>query len=57
MEISSKKIVEKIYYLNLEFDTFLIESKIPDEILKKDEEINETLNLDVENIKKKSTEK
>ena len=46
------RIKGKIEYLNLEFDTFLIGSKIPNEILKKDEEINDSLNLDVENIKK-----
>lgn len=49
---------KKIDYLNLEFETFLIGSKIPNKILEKDEEINSILDLDVENIKKKkSTEK
>jgi tRNA pseudouridine synthase 10 len=47
-----KKIKEKIEYLNLEFDTFLIGSKIPENILKRDETLNEELSLDVENIKK-----
>jgi len=47
-----ERIKGKIEYLNLEFDTFLIGSKIPSEILKKDEKINKELNLDVENIKK-----
>lgn len=46
------RILEKINYLNLEFDTFLIGSKIPNNILKRDEELNESLDLDVENIKK-----
>ena len=47
-----KKIIEKIDYLNLKFETFLIGSKIPNKILEKDEELNNILDLDVENIKK-----
>lgn len=47
-----KKIIEKIDYLNLEFETFLIGSKIPNKILEKDEKLNNILDLDVENIKK-----
>lgn len=47
-----ERIIGKIDYLNLEFDTFLIGSKIPDEILNRDEWLNEALDLDVENIKK-----
>ncbi|OQD59471.1 putative pseudouridylate synthase [Methanobrevibacter arboriphilus JCM 13429 = DSM 1125] len=52
-----KKIIEKIDYLNLEFETFLIGSKIPNKILEKDEEINSILDLDVENIKKEINRK
>jgi len=47
-----ERINGKIDYLNLEFDTFLIGSKIPEEILNRDEWLNEALDLDVENIKK-----
>ncbi len=47
-----ERIQGKIDYLNLEFDTFLIGSKIPEEILNRDEWLNEALDLDVENIKK-----
>ena len=47
-----ERIKGKIDYLNLEFDTFLIGSKIPEEILDRDEWLNEALDLDVENIKK-----
>ncbi|KZX15686.1 THUMP domain protein [Methanobrevibacter cuticularis] len=47
-----EKITEKIDYLDLKFDNFLVGSKIPKNILQKDENLNETLELDVENIKK-----
>ncbi|MBZ9570047.1 tRNA pseudouridine(54/55) synthase Pus10 [Methanobrevibacter sp. TMH8] len=47
-----ERIKGKIDYLNLEFDTFLIGSKIPEKILNRDEWLNEALDLDVENIKK-----
>lgn len=47
-----ERIKGKIDYLNLEFDTFLIGSKIPEEILNRDEWLNDVLDLDVENIKK-----
>ncbi|MCL2687049.1 MAG: tRNA pseudouridine(54/55) synthase Pus10 [Methanobrevibacter sp.] len=47
-----ERIKGKIDYLNLEFDTFLIGSKIPEDILDRDEWLNEALDLDVENIKK-----
>ena len=47
-----ERIKGKINYLNLEFDTFLIGSKIPEKILERDEWVNELLDLDVENIKK-----
>lgn len=47
-----ERIKGKIDYLNLEFETFLIGSKIPDEILNRDEWLNEALDLDIENIKK-----
>jgi tRNA pseudouridine synthase 10 len=46
------KIEEKIQYLGLEFDSFLIGSKIPKNVLEMDISINETMNFDVENIKK-----
>ncbi len=47
-----ERIAGKIDYLNLDFDTFLIGSKIPEEILNRDEWLNDALDLDVENIKK-----
>lgn len=47
-----EEIIAKIDYLNLEFDTFLLGTKIQKNIVEKDEEANEILNLDVENIKK-----
>ncbi|RBQ24033.1 tRNA pseudouridine synthase Pus10 [Candidatus Methanobinarius endosymbioticus] len=47
-----EKIIKKINYLDLKFDTFLIGSKIPTEILKRGEKNKRKLDLDVENIKK-----
>ncbi|OWT33546.1 tRNA pseudouridine(54/55) synthase Pus10 [Methanobrevibacter sp. 87.7] len=47
-----KRINQKIQFINLEFDNFLVGSKVPKEILKKDEEFNEKFNIDTENIKK-----
>lgn len=47
-----RKIHDKIDYLNLEFDTFLVGSRIDSEIKKKDDELSKKLNLDVEPIKK-----
>ena len=43
---------DKITYLDLEFDTFLVGSKLSEDILKNDEEINEKFNFDIEPIKK-----
>lgn len=43
---------EKINYLNLEYETFLVGSKIPKEITEKDEELDEKFNFDVEPIKR-----
>lgn len=47
-----EKIIAKIEYLDLEFNNFLLGSKIPKEMLQKDEDLNNELDLDVENIKK-----
>ena len=47
-----ERIKGKIDYLNLEFDTFLIGSKIPEEIIDRDEWLNEALCLESESIKK-----
>lgn len=46
------KIHDKINYLSIEFDTFLVGSRINNEIKKQDDELSEKLNLDVEPIKK-----
>lgn len=43
---------DKIDQLEVEFDTFVVGSKIPKEIVEKDNEISEKLGLDVEIIKK-----
>lgn len=49
-----KKIEDKINYLDVEFNTFLVGSKIQKDILEKDEFIDEKFNFDVENIKKET---
>ena len=47
-----KKIDDKINQLCVEFETFLVGSKITKEIQKRDKELSESLNLNVETIKK-----
>ena len=47
-----EKIDKKINQLGVEFDTFLVGSKIDKTIQKRDEELSEKFNLDVETIKK-----
>lgn len=47
-----KKIGDKISQLGVEFDTFLVGSQIDKDIQKRDEELSEKFNLDVETIKK-----
>ncbi|MDR2623926.1 MAG: tRNA pseudouridine(54/55) synthase Pus10 [Methanobrevibacter sp.] len=47
-----KKIDEKIEFLSLEYDSFLVGSKIPKEVLERDMKINEELDIESENIKK-----
>ena len=47
-----KKIDDKINQLGIEFDTFLVGSKIDKDIQKRDEELSEKFNLTVETIKK-----
>ena len=47
-----KKIDDKINQLGIEFDTFLVGSKISKDIQKRDEEFSEKLDLSVETIKK-----
>lgn len=47
-----KKIDDKINQLGVEFDTFLVGSQIDKDIQKRDEELSEKFNLDVETIKK-----
>ena len=47
-----EKIDAKINQLGVEFDTFLVGSQIPKDIQKRDEELSERFNLEVETIKK-----
>ncbi len=47
-----KKLDDKINQLGIEFDTFLVGSKIDKDIQKRDEELSEKFNLSVETIKK-----
>lgn len=47
-----EKIINKINEENIEFSTFLVGSRISPEILKREKEIHEKMELDVENIKK-----
>jgi tRNA pseudouridine synthase 10 len=47
-----EQIVNKINYLNIEFKTFLVGSRVKDDIIKREREIHETILVDVENIKK-----
>ena len=46
------KIYDKLNFLKVEFDSFIVGSRIDKEIKKRDEEFIEELNLDVEPIKK-----
>lgn len=45
-------ISSKLEYSNIEFDTFLVGSRVDKSILKREQEIQETIEVDVENIKK-----
>lgn len=45
-------VINKINEEDIEFSTFLVGSRVSPEILKKEEELHEKLELDVENIKK-----
>ncbi|HML06362.1 MAG TPA: THUMP domain-containing protein, partial [Methanobacterium sp.] len=47
-----EKIISKIDEENIEFSTFLVGSRVSSEILEREEEIHESMGLDVENIKK-----
>ena len=47
-----RKIEDKINQLGIEFETFLVGSQIPKDIQKRDEELSEKFNLEVETIKK-----
>ena len=47
-----KKIDDKINEMGIEFDTFLVGSKISKEIQERDEELSEKFDLNVETIKK-----
>lgn len=47
-----EKIYDKIDFLSIEFDTFHVGSRIDKEIQRRDDELSEKLDLDVEQIKK-----
>ena len=47
-----EKIDSKIDQLGVEFETFLVGSQIPKDVVRRDEELSEKLGLDVETIKK-----
>ena len=47
-----KKIDDKINQLGIEFDTFLVGSKLPKDIQERDQELSDKFNLPVETIKK-----
>lgn len=47
-----EKIEDKIEFLQVEFDNFLVGTKVNKDLLERDQEIDEKLNFDVENIKK-----
>ena len=47
-----QKIYDKIDFLAIEFDSFHVGSRIDKEIQKRDDELSQKLNLDVEPIKK-----
>ena len=47
-----ERIDQKINYIGLEFDNFLIGCRLDKELLKKDEEINSEIDVDCEHIKK-----
>ena len=47
-----EKIDDKITHLGIEFDTFLVGSKIDKDIKERDEELSEKFELNVETIKK-----
>lgn len=52
LEKTAAYVEEKIKKLKLEFSTFLVGSRLPEDILGIDEEINNQLNIEVESIKK-----
>ncbi|MDI3483693.1 MAG: tRNA pseudouridine synthase 10 [Methanobacteriaceae archaeon] len=52
LEKTADYVEEKIKKLNLEFSTLLVGSRLPEEILRADENINNHLNIEVESIKK-----
>ncbi|MEM4525690.1 MAG: tRNA pseudouridine(54/55) synthase Pus10 [Methanothermobacter sp.] len=52
LEKTADYVEEKIKKLNLEFSTILVGSRLPENLLSADEEINKILNIEVESIKK-----
>ncbi|MDP3624352.1 MAG: tRNA pseudouridine(54/55) synthase Pus10 [Methanobacteriaceae archaeon] len=52
LEIAADEVENKIKSLDLEYFSFLVGSKVDSELIKKDEELNNCLNLDVESIKR-----
>jgi tRNA pseudouridine synthase 10 len=47
-----RKVEAKIEYLNLEYETFLVGSKLESDIIERDEYLNKRLDIEVEPIKK-----
>lgn len=47
-----QEIIDKIATENIEFNTFLVGCRVPQEMLKKEAEIHQKMGIDVENIKK-----
>ena len=52
IDAASIRAKEKLEYMEIEYNNFLIGTKIDKEILSRDEELTEKLGIDVENIKK-----
>jgi len=56
LDQTSKKVEEKIKYLDLEYSSFLVGTKVNPKIMEQDEKLSSVFEVEVETIKKKSTE-
>jgi len=52
LEQAAEKVEKKINKLDLEYSSFLVGSKVDSEVIKRDEDLNQTLELEVESIKR-----